>query len=82
VALAECCVAGQIGAHVAVPDGIDPFAEAPGRGYVVSGPGEVVANLGLVIGHVGGERLVLDGILEVAVSEMAEARGGGLRRFV
>jgi phosphoribosylformylglycinamidine synthase len=82
VALAECCVAGAIGAEVAVPDGLDPFAEAPGCGYVVSGPGVLVANLGLVIGRVGGDRLELDGLLELAVSEIERARDGGLRRFV
>ena len=82
VALAECCIAGGIGAEVAVPDGLDPFAEAPGCGYVVSGPGELVANLGLVIGRVGGDRLRLDGLLELAVSEIARARAEGLRKFV
>ncbi len=82
VALAESCIAGGIGAEVAVPDGLDPFAEAPGCGFVVSGPGELVANLGLVIGRVGGGRLRLDGLLELAVSEMARARTEGLRKFV
>jgi hypothetical protein len=102
VALAECCVAGRIGAQVAVPDGLDPFAEAPGCGYVVSGPGEVVANLGLVIGRVGGDQLRLLApaarsasglaesggaravqlLLELAVSELARAHDGGLRKFV
>src|SRR5205807_7383393 len=38
VALAECCIAGGIGARVELPDGLDPFAEAPGCAYVVSGP--------------------------------------------
>ena len=38
VALAECCIAGGIGASVRLPEGIDPFAEAPGRAFVVSGP--------------------------------------------
>ena len=38
VALAECCIAGQIGATVELPAGIEPFAEAPGRAFIVSGP--------------------------------------------
>ncbi len=31
-ALAECCVAGGLGASVRLPPGLDPFGEAPGRG--------------------------------------------------
>ena len=38
VALAECCVAGQIGATVRLPDGIEPFAEA--RDGRSSSPGQ------------------------------------------
>ena len=38
VALAECCIAGRIGATVRVPEDLDPFAEALGRAFVVSGP--------------------------------------------
>ncbi len=82
VALAECCVAGGLGARVELPEGLDPFAEAPGCGYVVSGPEDVIGGLGLVLGRVGGERLEIDGLLDLAVSEMARARDGGLRRFV
>src|SRR5581483_8690288 len=37
VALAECCIAGGLGATVTLPGGLDPFAEAPGRACVVSG---------------------------------------------
>ena len=76
VALAECCVAGGVGASVEVEGEL--FAEAPGTGYVVSGPEEVVGALGRVIGRVGGERLIVVGRLEVAVAELAAARGRGL----
>ena len=38
VALAECCIAGGIGATVSVPEGADLFSEAPGRAFIVSGP--------------------------------------------
>ena len=37
VALAECCIAGGIGARVRLPEGLAPFGEAPGRAFVVSG---------------------------------------------
>ena len=40
MALAEACLAGGargIGAAVTLPDGVEPFAEAPGRAFVVSG---------------------------------------------
>jgi phosphoribosylformylglycinamidine synthase len=81
VAVAECCIAGQIGATVRLPDGVDPFAEAPGRAFIVSGPEAALAGLAL-IGHVGGSQLELEGLLEVAVSELHEARESGLAKFL
>ena len=80
-ALAECCVAGGIGATVTLPDGLDPFGEAPGRAFVVSGPPEALVGLRL-IGRVGGDALELDGVLEVAVSELHAVREHGLARFL
>jgi phosphoribosylformylglycinamidine synthase len=82
VALAECCVAGGIGAVVTLPEGLEPFAEAPGCGYIVSGPEEAVSALGPVIGRVGGDHLHLIELLELAVSELADARDNGLSRWV
>jgi len=67
-ALAECCIAGEVGAQIAYhPEhGGDEllFGEGPG-GVVVSGAPEAIADLGemagevgfAMIGHVGGERL-------------------------
>jgi phosphoribosylformylglycinamidine synthase len=81
VALAECCVAGGIGARVAVSEALELFGEAPGRGFVVSGPGEALAGFE-VIGRVGGEELEIEGRLKVAVSELAAARERGLAKFV
>jgi hypothetical protein len=49
---------------------------------VVSGPREVVASIGTVIGTVGGNRLVIEGRLDVAVSELAAVRERGLAEFV
>jgi phosphoribosylformylglycinamidine synthase len=81
VALAECCIAGGIGARVDVEDAFEVFGEAPGRGYVVSGPADAVAGLGTVIGRVGGADLDVGGKLKVAVSELASAYAGGLTDF-
>jgi phosphoribosylformylglycinamidine synthase len=67
-ALAECCIAGGIGAQIAYhPEHGGPellFGEGPG-GVVVSGAPEAIADLGemagevgfAMIGHVTGERL-------------------------
>jgi phosphoribosylformylglycinamidine synthase len=82
VALAECCIAGGIGAQVALPAGLDPFAEAPGCAYLVSGTDEALAGLGKVIGRVGGAELVIDGALSLAVSDLASARENGLSKWV
>jgi phosphoribosylformylglycinamidine synthase II len=80
VALAECCIAGGIGATVEAP--VELFAEAPGCGYIVSGPEEAVAGLGKVIGRTGGSELEIEGRLKVAVSELTAAHTGGLVDFV
>jgi phosphoribosylformylglycinamidine synthase len=79
VAIAECCVAGGIGAVVELDaDEIELFGECPGRAFVVSGdlPGA------RVIGRVGGDRLQIGAALNLAVSELADARDGGLARLL
>jgi phosphoribosylformylglycinamidine synthase subunit PurL len=81
VALAECCIAGSIGATVTLPDGLDPFAEALGRGFIVSGPEEALADM-TVIGRVGGSALTIEGELALAVSELRDAREFGLAKLV
>jgi phosphoribosylformylglycinamidine synthase II len=81
VALAECCIAGGLGARVRLPDGLDPFGEAFGCGFLVSGPVEVLADF-TVIGEVGGETLAIEGLLELGVSELREARDRGLAESV
>jgi phosphoribosylformylglycinamidine synthase subunit PurL len=81
VAIAECCIAGQVGARITVPDGLDPFAEAPGRAFIVSGSAEALRGLD-VIGRVGGSTLVLEGLLNLEVPRLAEARSQGLVRFM
>jgi len=87
VALAEACLAGGatgLGARVSLPAGIDPFGEAPGRAFVVSGEESVLAALpgATVIGRVGGDRLAIDGLLDLAVSELSDAHERGLLGFL
>jgi phosphoribosylformylglycinamidine synthase len=81
VAVAECCIAGGIGATVTLPDGLHPFAEAPGRAFIVSGSEEALRGL-TILGRVGGAALVLEGVLDVAVSRLSDVRRGGLERFL
>ena len=81
VALAECCLAGGIGASVTVPEGLDVFAEAPGRGFVVSGLREALGAWP-VIGAVGGGALRIDGVLELEIAKLRAARDGGLAESV
>jgi phosphoribosylformylglycinamidine synthase len=80
VALAECCVAGGLGARVEPPAGIELFGEAPGRGFLVSGSEAALAGM-RVIGRTGGDHLEIAGRLKLAVSELREARDGGLAKF-
>ncbi len=91
VALAECCVAGGIGASVELTDAgeAEVFGEAPGCAFVVSGELAALDSAGLpglrVVGRVGGEQLSLQaGELELnlAVSELREARESGLKELV
>ncbi|HSO97933.1 MAG TPA: phosphoribosylformylglycinamidine synthase subunit PurL [Solirubrobacteraceae bacterium] len=77
VALAECCIAGGIGARVRLAGGLEPFAEAPGQGFLVSGDPAALADL-VPIGVVGGELLVIEGLLELAVSDLHERWAHGL----
>jgi phosphoribosylformylglycinamidine synthase len=81
VALAECCIAGGLGARVRLPEGLDPFGEAPGCAFIVSGPAEALAEF-TVIGEVGGQELVIEGLLELGVSALREARDAGLAESV
>jgi phosphoribosylformylglycinamidine synthase subunit PurL len=92
VALAECCVAGGIGATVELADVGEAglFGESPGAAFVVSAASQdVLRAAGLtrmhVIGRVGGEDLDLRaGALQLkrAVSELDDARERGLAELV
>jgi len=78
VALAECCIAGGIGATVTLPEALEPFAEAPGRGFIVSAASEEQLHGFRVLGRVGGDSLQIEGLLKLSVSELRAAREGGL----
>jgi phosphoribosylformylglycinamidine synthase subunit PurL len=79
VAVAECALAGGHGVRVALAPGADAwarlFGEAPGTGFVVSGPADALASLGAeVLGEVGGDTLELRaGDLEITAT-LAELR--------
>jgi phosphoribosylformylglycinamidine (FGAM) synthase-like enzyme len=81
VALAECCIAGGVGARVAY-DG-DLFAEGPGA-FVVSGPRDALARFGgaaVQLGEVGGDTLAIGGpptALEIDVEELTRVHRDGL----
>jgi phosphoribosylformylglycinamidine synthase II len=81
VALAECCLAGGIGAAVELPAGLDPFAEALGCAFIVSGEASALAGAS-IIGRVGGEGLELRGLLSLPVSELRVAFERGLGDLV
>ena len=81
VALAECAIAGEVGARVRLPEGLDPFGEAPGRAFIVSGAEADLAQFE-IIGRVGGSQLELQGVLQIAISELREARERGLAQYV
>jgi phosphoribosylformylglycinamidine (FGAM) synthase-like enzyme len=83
VALAECALAGGVGARVTIaPDGdawTRLFGESPGRGFVVSGPAEALEALGAeVLGEVGGDGLTLTAggvAVSATLAELREAHG-------
>jgi phosphoribosylformylglycinamidine synthase subunit PurL len=85
VALAECCVAGGLGAEVTVDtDESALFGEGPGA-FVVSGPHDAFAAFGsavTVVGTVGGDELRIDGALALPVAELAGVHAGGLERLL
>ena len=81
VALAECAVAGGIGASVRLPEGLEPFGEAPGCGFIVSGSPSALEGF-VVLGRVGGDRLEIEGLLDLAVSDLRDAREHGLTEWV
>jgi phosphoribosylformylglycinamidine synthase II len=80
-ALAECCIAGDVGARVELPGVKEAslFGEGPG-GVVVAGPREAVESLegAVLIGEVGGDALEIAGSLSLPVAELASVYEGAI----
>ena len=82
VALAESCIAGGTGAHVRLPEpptAAALFGEAPSRAIVAVPSHRVAAALAVareegapacVIGETGGERLVIEGAIDLPVAQL------------
>ncbi|MBI3911985.1 MAG: phosphoribosylformylglycinamidine synthase subunit PurL [Armatimonadetes bacterium] len=82
VALTECCIAGGRGAHVRLPhqpNAAALFGEAPSRILIAVEPDQeaaVIAALAeegapfALLGEVGGDRLVIEGALDLSVAEL------------
>jgi phosphoribosylformylglycinamidine synthase len=95
VALSECAIVGGVGASVALDDELAPalslFSETQGRIVITCAEPDAAALTDLlverrvpfsVIGEVEGDRLVVEGKLDVAVSALREAWGPALERAV
>ena len=94
VAVAECCLAGGLGARIDVGGAGDRllellFGEGAG-GFVLSGPRQSLDALAqrtavTVLGEVGGDALVVsrdDGDLTVSLDQLRVAHDGGLGRVI
>jgi phosphoribosylformylglycinamidine synthase len=81
VAIAECCIAGNVGAIIRLQEDIDIFGEDFGTAFIVSGPTEALEGLP-TIGAVGGEELVIVDLLNVPVSELQTRHAGGLKELL
>jgi phosphoribosylformylglycinamidine synthase len=95
IALAESCLAGGIGADVHLPDDVPLhaalFSETQSRVVVTCAEDDVDALLELcdtaqvpyaVIGTVGGDELVLEGVEPLSVAELRSAWEPTLERLV
>jgi phosphoribosylformylglycinamidine synthase len=95
VALAECCIAGDIGAVVALDDGLSPvsslFSETQSRILVSLAEDRVAPFLDLladaelpysVIGEVGGTTLEIEGKISLSLEEIANIYSNSLEQQV
>jgi phosphoribosylformylglycinamidine synthase len=90
VALAECAIAGGLGAEVELEDGSEAaiFGETAG-GFAVSGPAAVVREIAAraphqIIGSVGGRRLKISAgetQIDVSLERLREAHAALAERF-
>ncbi|MBN2848666.1 MAG: phosphoribosylformylglycinamidine synthase subunit PurL [Coriobacteriia bacterium] len=95
VALAECCIAGGVGARVSagsdLPGAVALFSESQARAVVTVAAGHYDALKTLAVTHatpcvqigmVGGDRLVIDGHADVSLDELRAAYEPTLERLV
>jgi phosphoribosylformylglycinamidine synthase len=89
IVLAECCVAGGVGATVALPGDVftQLFSESAARAVVAVRPGaeaefaSLCSSAGVaaaVLGQTGGPALVVDGWFRIGLNELAAAHSGTL----
>jgi len=86
VALAECCLAGDLGASVSLPDtGTEAlFGEGVGR-FLIAGEPAAVEALGdraAVIGTVGGGSLEIEGVGSWSLPELRDKSGAFAQAFL
>ena len=72
VALAECCVAGGFRRVGALAGRARSVRRGAGRGFIVSGPRDALAGLDMSSARSAASALTIDGLLDVAVSELRE----------
>jgi len=95
VALAECCIGGNVGAVVALDDDLSPvdslFSESQGRVIVTCAEADAEALLAVfggydvpwsVIGEVGGDRLSIEAKVDLPVEALRAAWEPTLERLV
>ena len=95
VALAECCIAGNIGANVACDDDLSAaaslFSETQSRIIITAADKNVEAVLDIlasndvpysVLGEVGGEKLVIENKIDAPVSRLAQPFNDSLQAMV
>jgi phosphoribosylformylglycinamidine synthase len=95
VALAECCVAGGVGADIHLGEELAPvaelFSETQGRVVATCPEADIEALLKLldrhgvpygVVGTLGGERLRVEGMVDVSLDQLREAYEPTLERLV
>jgi phosphoribosylformylglycinamidine synthase subunit PurL len=93
VTLAECAIASNVGAVVGPPADLPPhvwlFSESASRVVVAAPRAQAIIEMATVagipstvLGRTGGARLVVSGLLEVPVADLAAAYEGGLPRLL
>jgi phosphoribosylformylglycinamidine synthase II len=94
-AVAEMSMAGNMGVNLQLPAGVDPipflFGEDQGR-YVVAFPSSLIPRIqetahregvsAVLIGCTGGDKVLIDGVGEIALSELKHAHESWFPRYM